>query len=150
MIQVVAKRMVRTMTHFFPSRANLAGFLVERDWGFAGLDGFLLNEGEVLLETVEEARKAGFLCVISLFSTLRNPFVTSAPRLSSANTAAAPPEPGACTEGGPGAGGGGGGGGRGAPSVTGAALYSLREMPWGAMLRWSLWAKKTEYLWIPA
>jgi hypothetical protein len=123
--------MVRTIIHFFPSRANLAGFLVERDWGFAGLDGFLLNEGGVLLGAVEESRNAGFLCVISLFSTLRNPFVTSAPRLSSANTAATPPEPGACTGDGPGAGGGGGGGGRGAPSVTGAALYSLRDMPLG-------------------
>jgi len=61
----------------------------------------------VLLGTVEEARKAGFLCVISLFSTLRSPFVTSAPRLSSANTAATPlPDPEAGAGGGPGAGGG--------------------------------------------
>ena len=80
--------------------------MVERDWGFTGLVGFLADE--VLLGTVEEARKAGFLCVISLFSTLRSPFVTSEPRLSSANTAATPPpESGVCT----GAGGGGGGGG---------------------------------------
>jgi len=58
-----------SMTHLLPSRANLAGFLVESDWGFAGLVGFLPGGGEVLLGTVEEARKAGFLCVISLFST---------------------------------------------------------------------------------
>ena len=124
--------MVCTMIHLLPSRANFAGFLDESDWGFAGLVGFLPNEGEALLGTVEEARKAGFLCVISLFSTLRRPFVTSAPRLSSANTAATPPpEPGAGAGGGPGAG-GGGGGGRGTPPASpaaGAALYSLREMP---------------------
>lgn len=125
----VTERTVRTITHLFPSKANLAGFLLESDWGLAGLVGFLPKEGEVLLGTVEEARKAGFLCVISLFSTLRSPFVTSAPRLSSANTAAAPPpEPGAGAGGGPGAGGGGGGGG-GAPPVADAALYSLRGMP---------------------
>ena len=84
----------------------------------------------MLLGTVEEARKAGFLCVISLFSTLRRPFVTSAPRLSSAKTAATPPsepEPEAGAGGGPGAGGGGGGGG--APKVGGVALYSLRVIP---------------------
>ena len=117
------------MIHLFPSRANFGGFFVESDWGFAGLVGFLPNEGEVLLGTVGEARRAGFLCVISLFSTLRRPFVTSVPRLSSANTAATPPpEPGAGAEGGPGAGGGGGGGG-GPPVVSTAALYSLRRMP---------------------
>jgi len=116
------------MIHLFPSSANLAGFLVESDWGFAGLAGFLPGDGEVLLGTVEEVRKAGFLCVISLFSTLRRPFVTSAPRLSSANTAATPPsEPGAGAEGGPGAGGGGGGGG--AAPAAGTALYSLSGMP---------------------
>lgn len=93
--------------------------------------GFLPNEGGVLLGTVEEARKAGFLCVISFFSTLRRPFVTSAPRLSSANTAVTPPaESGAGAGGGPGAGGGGGGGGGGAPPVASVAvLYSLSGMP---------------------
>ena len=81
------------------------------------------------LGTVEEARRLGFLCVISLFSTLRSPFVTSAPRFSSANTAATPPpEPGAGAEVGPGTGGGGGGGG-GAPPVAGTALYSLNGIP---------------------
>jgi len=121
--------MVHTIIHFFPSRANFAGFLAESDCGFAGLVGFLPNEGEVLLGTVEEARRAGFLCVISLFSTLRRPFVTSVPRLSSANTAATPPpEPGAGVGGGPGAGGGGGGGGA-PPVVSVAALYSLKGMP---------------------
>ena len=85
----------------------------------------------MLLGTVDEARKAGFLCVISLFSTLRKPFVTSAPRLSSANTAATPPsEPGAGAGGGPGAGGGGGGG---APPVVDAALYSLKGRPLEAL-----------------
>ena len=125
------ERMTHTITHFFPSRANLAGFFVESDWGFAGLVGFLPNEGEVLLGTVEEARKAGFLCVISLFSTLRRPFVTSEPRLRSANTAATPPsEPGAGAGGRPGAGGGGGGGGGGAsPAASMAALYSLSGIP---------------------
>lgn len=112
--QAVAERAMRTIIHFFPSRTNLAGFLVESDWGFAGLVGFLAKE--VLPGTVEAARKAGFLCVISLFSTFRSPFVTSAPRLSSANTAATPSsEAGACT----GAGGGRGEGG----------LYSLRGIP---------------------
>jgi len=125
------ERTVHTIIHFFPSRENLAGFLVESDWGLAGFVGFLPGEGEVLLGTVEEARKAGFLCVISLFSTLRSPFVTSGPRLSSANTAATPPpEPGAGAGVGPGAGGGGGGGGGGgAPPVADAASYSLRGMP---------------------
>ena len=37
------------------------------------------------------ALSAGFLCVISLLSTLRSPLVTSSPRLSWAKTAAAPP-----------------------------------------------------------
>jgi hypothetical protein len=124
----------------------LAGFLVESDWGLAGLVGFLA--GEVLLGTVEEARKAGFLCVISLFSTLRSPFVTSAPRLSSANTAETPPPAaGSCS----GAGGGGGGGGGGVvPSVADAPLYSLRSMPlWSRQLGKLLRARKVEYLWIP-
>ena len=128
------EKTVHTIIHFFPSRANLAGFLVESDWGFAGLVGFLPNEGEGLLGTVEEARKAGFLCVISLFSTLRRPFVTSVPRLRSAKTAATPlPESGAGAGGGPGAGGGGGGGGGGgAPPVASVAvLYSLSGMPLG-------------------
>ena len=119
----MAERVIRTIIHSFPSRANFAGFLEESDWGFAGLVGFLADE--VLLGTVEEARKAGFLCVISLFSTLRSPFVTSVPRLSSANTAATPsPEAEAGT-------GAGGGGGRGAPLVAVISLYSLRGMPLG-------------------
>jgi hypothetical protein len=44
-----------------------------------------------LAGTTLPARRAGFLCVISLLSTLRSPFVTSAPRFKSANTAATPP-----------------------------------------------------------
>ena len=143
--------MAHTMIHLFPSRANLAGFLVESDWGFAGLVGFLPNEGVVLLGTVEEARKAGFLCVISLFSTLRSPFVTSAPRLRSANTAATPPpEPGAGAGGGPGAGGGGGGGGGAPPVANVAVLYSLSGMPLGEWLGWPFYGINTEHLGIPA
>ena len=54
---------------------------------------------------------AGFLCVISLLSTLRSPLVTSSPRLSCAKTAAAPPAGAAGLALGTGGGGGGGGGG---------------------------------------
>ena len=141
---------MRTIIHLFPSRANLAGFLLESAWGLAGLVGFLPEGGEVLLGTVEEARKAGFLCVISLFSTLRSPFVMSAPRLSSANTAATPlPDPEAGAGGGPGAGGGGGGGAGGAPPVTDAALYSLRDMPLEEVSGLNTGFKEIEYLWIP-
>ncbi len=84
-----------------------------------GIHNIPAEPGE--LGTALPARKAGFLWVISLLSTLRRPFVTSSPRLISANTAAAPPvavEP----EGGDGAnaGGGGGGGGGGGPLAPGA------------------------------
>ncbi len=89
------------------------------------------------LGTVEDARKAGFLCVISLLSTLRRFFVTSEPRLSSANTAATPPAEFAAGAvegggGGPGGGGGGGGGGGAPPAGVGgvAALYSEMDMPY--------------------
>lgn len=88
-----------------------------------------------VLGTVEDARNAGFLCVISLLSTLRRPFVTSEPRLSSANTAATPPAVAAAGAegGGGGPGGGGGGGGGGAPLAAAeggaAALYSEMDMP---------------------
>ena len=62
------------------------------------------------------ALSAGFLCVISLLSTLRSPFVTSSPRFSSANTAAAAPAgAGELAAGAAAGGGGGGGGGGGAP-----------------------------------
>jgi hypothetical protein len=61
------------------------------------------------------ALSAGFLCVISLLSTLRNPLVTSSPRLSCAKTAAAPPAGAAGAAGlALDTGGGGGGGGAGA------------------------------------
>lgn len=90
-----------------------------------------------VLGTAEDARKAGFLCVISLLSTLRRFFVTSEPRLSSANTAAAPPPAaagaGERVGGGGGPGGGGGGGGGGAPLAAAggaAALYSDIDMPY--------------------
>ena len=93
-----------------------------------------------VLGTVEDARNAGFLCVISLLSTLRRPFVTSEPRLSSANTAATPPAGAAAGVveraggGGPGGGGGGGGGGGEAPLAAAegdaTALYSEMDMPY--------------------
>lgn len=92
-----------------------------------------------VLGTVEDARNAGFLCVISLLSTLRRLFVTSEPRLSSANTAATPPA-GAVDRagGGGGPGGGGGGGGGGAPPATAggvaAALYSEMDMPYNIVV----------------
>ena len=84
------------------------------------------------------ARNAGFLCVISLLSTLRRPFVTSSPRLSSAKTAAAPAAGAAEVAAGAGGatgGGGGGGGGGGAPLAAGAgaageAEYLSIVMPW--------------------
>jgi hypothetical protein len=88
--------------------------------------------------TVEDARNAGFLCVISLLSTLRRLFVTSEPRLSSANTAATPPAGAAAgaveRTGGGGPGGGGGGGG--APPAEGgaAALYSEMDMPYNIIV----------------
>lgn len=73
------------------------------------------------LGTTLLARKAGFLCVISLLSTLRKPLVTSSPRLSSAKTAAAPPPELPLAGAAVGAGGGGGGGG-GAPLVDFSVL----------------------------
>jgi len=94
--------------------------------------------------TVEDALKAGFLCVISLLSTFRRFFVTSAPRLSSANTAATPPPAagagGRVGGGGGGGGGTGGGGGGGAPLAAVAeteALYSEIDMPYDTV-RWSI------------
>ena len=57
------------------------------------------------------ALSAGFLCVISLLSTLRSPLVTSSPRLSWAKTAAAPLAGAVTLASGTGGGGGGGGGG---------------------------------------
>jgi hypothetical protein len=89
-----------------------------------------------VLGTVEDERKVGFLCVISLLSTLRKFFVTSEPRLSSANTAATPlpaaAGAGVRVGGGGGTGGGGGGGGGGAPPAVAdaaVALYSEIDMP---------------------
>jgi hypothetical protein len=74
------------------------------------------------------ALNAGFLCVISLLSTLRSPLVTSSPRLSCAKTAAAPPAGAAGLA--LGTGGGGGGGARGAeeaPVIE--ALYCSMVTP---------------------
>lgn len=84
--------------------------------------------GLVGLVTIPAVRRAGFLCVISLLSTLRNPLVTSSPRFSSAKTAAAPPALAVLDAGAAGAGGGGGGGG-GPPAGEAEALYSATDMP---------------------
>ena len=66
------------------------------------------------------ARSEGFLWVISLLSTLRNPFVTSSPRFRSANTAATP----AVLDAAGGGGGGGGGGGSGAAALASCELLN--------------------------
>lgn len=111
-----------TTVHLLPSRTFLEGFLMRM---LSGL-GFFPGAGLFALEsppsvTVELPRRAGFLCVISDLSTLRNPLVTDSPLLSSEKTAPKPPAPlvaaaGAAsvlisrTGGGPGGGGGGGGG----------------------------------------
>ena len=98
------------------------------------------DDDPAVLGTTGDARNAGFLCVISLLSTLRRPFVTSSPRLSSANTAATPPPAAAgagdTAGGGDGPGGGGGGGGGGAPLAAAdgsAALYSEIGMPYSTV-----------------
>ena len=79
------------------------------------------------------ALNSGFLCVISLLSTFLRPFVTSAPRLSSAKTADTPPAAGAgggtVAGGGGGPGGGGGGGAPAAGAEVLEAWYSLTDLP---------------------
>lgn len=129
-----------TISHLLPSSANLAGFLPMSACGLLGLTGRFpatvlhvkratwiqrtadLPAGEeAVAGTVPLARRAGFLCVISLLSTLRKPFVTSSPRLSCSNTAEIPPAAGAGAPAGGGGGatgGGGGGGGGGAPPAV--------------------------------
>lgn len=94
----------------------------------------LCSQDTELVGTTLLARKLGFLCVISLLSTLRNPFVISAPWLISAKTAAAPPA-GAEAAGGAAEGGGGGGGGGGGPAaaagvLAGLAMYSAIVTPY--------------------
>ena len=85
-------------------------------------DNSSLGEGDGdLAGTTLLALSAGFLCVISLLSTLRSPLVTSSPRLSCAKTAAAPPAGAAGLA--LGAGGEGGGGGLGAEGAPFEALY---------------------------
>lgn len=82
--------------------------------------------------TVLPARRAGFLCVISLLSTFLRCFVISSPRLSSAKTAETPPAAGAeaaAGGGGPGGGGGGGGGGAPAAEATVDAWYCETATP---------------------
>ena len=110
-----------------------ARFFCKRDLtGFFGLAPGDEDGGDAA-GTVLPARNAGFLCVISLLSTLRRPLVTSAPRFRSAKTAATPPADGAgagTAAGGGGGPGGGGGGGGGAPVVGAlAVLYSSVETP---------------------
>lgn len=68
------------------------------------------------------ARSEGFLWVISLLSTLRNPFVTSSPRFRSANTAATLVVLDAADV--AGAAGGGGGGGGGAAALASCELLN--------------------------
>jgi hypothetical protein len=117
------------MSHLFPSKVNLGGFFPARAEGLVGLIGFLPtglvedDAGTVLL-----ARKAGFLWVISLLSTLRRPLVTSSPLLISAKTAAAPP-PGAGAAAAA-LGGGGGGGGGGAPGAPAAGPEAVKGLNW--------------------
>ena len=87
-------------------------------------NGSPVEGDDALAGTTLLALSAGFLCVISLLSTLRSPLVTSSPRLSCAKTAAAPPAGAAGLALGGAAGGGGGRGGGGpeeAPVIE--ALY---------------------------
>ena len=98
----------------------MGGFFACRALGLTGFFGLAPGDedGGDAAGTVLPARNAGFLCVISLLSTLRKPLVTSEPLFKSANTAPMPPA-GADVEAGGGGGaagaGGGGGGGGGAP-----------------------------------
>lgn len=78
--------------------------------------------------TTAPALKAGFLCVISLLSTFRSPFVTSSPRFRAANTAAAPPLLLAVDA--AGVGGAGGGGGAVAAAAAAPDLYASTVIPY--------------------
>ena len=92
------------------------------------------DDDPAVLGTTGDARNAGFLCVISLLSTFRRPFVTSSPRLSSANTAATPPPAAAGAGDTAGGGGGPGGGGASLAAADGsAALYSEIGMPYSTV-----------------
>jgi hypothetical protein len=92
-----------------------------------------LRVGEVDLSgTALPALKDGFLCVISLLSTLRKPCVTASPLFNSAKTAADPPAgvfplAGAVTCG------GGGGGGGGGPVTADIGLYWATGTPCSEM-----------------
>jgi hypothetical protein len=87
-----------------------------------------LRVGEVDLSgTALPALKDGFLCVISLLSTLRKPCVTASPLFNSAKTAAAPLA-GAFPLAGAAACGGGGGGGGGPPAAD-VGLYWAMGTP---------------------
>jgi hypothetical protein len=125
-------KVLLTMTHLFPSRANFDGLLPDKDCGLVGFSGFfgadtinhcltldrpssgglIIPEAEPeVLGTTLPALSAGFLCVISLFSTFLKPLVTASPRLRSAKTFATFPAAFGPPDDGAGAGTGGGGGG---------------------------------------
>jgi hypothetical protein len=127
----------RTIVHLFPSSSFLGGFLTRMLSGLGFLPGAGLfpRTDASRSGTVDEARKAGFLCVISDLSTFLRPFVTASPLLSSEKTAPRPLGEGSsltsliCRTGaGPGGGGGGGGppaDGTGEGAAGGAAARDL-------------------------
>lgn len=123
---------VPTIVHLFPSSSLRDGFFTLILSGLGFFPGAGLFARAVPSDTVDPARRDGFLCVISDLSTFRSPFVTDSPLLSSEKTAPRPE--GVCdapasaasvltsrTGGGPGGGGGGGappaGGGGGGADV---------------------------------
>lgn len=139
-----------TTVHLFPSSSFLAGFLtlMLSGFGFFPGAGLLARATELPSDTVDPARRDGFLCVICDLSTLRSPFVTDSPLLSSEKTAPNPEvvEAGSSaasvlmskTGGGPGGGGGGGappaggcGAAAGALLVKGARASSVTDCPFG-------------------
>lgn len=102
----------------------------ELDMLIQAADGLRDGEG-ALSGTTPLGLKLGFLCVISLLSTLRKPCVTASPLFNSAKTAAAPP-PEALGTGAATAGGGGGRGG--APPAAGPGLYWAKGTPCNAIV----------------
>lgn len=109
----------RTMVHFRPSSSFLGGFLTRILSGLGFLPGTGLFAREYVSDTIDPARREGFLCVISDLSTFRRPFVTASPWFRAEKTAPNPPGVAtgvesifkSTTGAGPGGGGGGGGGG---------------------------------------